>query len=226
VTLSLVAAVAANRVIGCQGRLPWSIPDDLARFRRLTLGHPVIMGRATWESLGRADSSDVPGRAPLGRADSADVPGRAPLGRADSTDVPGRAPLRGPLPGRANIVLTRSADWHAAGCVAVRSFDEAMSAAADAPGADEAFVIGGASVYSLFLPRASRLYITWIDTDVPGDAFFPEVDWDEWCVTREDRGPDAPLPHRFTDYQRLPRRAARAGGSSRPMLHLNRCQEK
>jgi dihydrofolate reductase len=53
VTLSLVAAVAANGVIGAGGRLPWRLPDDLRRFRALTLGHAVIMGHATFASLGR-----------------------------------------------------------------------------------------------------------------------------------------------------------------------------
>lgn len=54
----LVAAVAANGVIGARGKLPWHLPEDLKHFKALTLGHPVIMGRKTWESLGRA----LPGR--------------------------------------------------------------------------------------------------------------------------------------------------------------------
>ena len=49
----LVAAVAANRVIGANGQLPWHLPEDLKHFKMLTLGHPVIMGRRTWESLGK-----------------------------------------------------------------------------------------------------------------------------------------------------------------------------
>jgi len=56
--LCLIAALAANRVIGAQGRLPWHLPDDLRHFKRLTEGHPVIMGRRTWESIGRP----LPGR--------------------------------------------------------------------------------------------------------------------------------------------------------------------
>ena len=54
----LVAALAANGVIGANGKLPWHLPEDLRHFKALTLGHPVIMGRKTWESLGRA----LPGR--------------------------------------------------------------------------------------------------------------------------------------------------------------------
>jgi len=56
--LYLVAAVAKNGVIGAGGKLPWHLPEDLKHFRKLTLGHPVIMGRRTWESLGRP----LPGR--------------------------------------------------------------------------------------------------------------------------------------------------------------------
>ncbi len=54
----LVAAVAANGIIGANGKLPWHLPEDLKHFKALTLGHPVIMGRKTWESLGKA----LPGR--------------------------------------------------------------------------------------------------------------------------------------------------------------------
>ncbi len=54
----VVAALARNGVIGAQGRLPWHLPEDLQHFKKLTLGHPVIMGRRTWESLGRP----LPGR--------------------------------------------------------------------------------------------------------------------------------------------------------------------
>jgi dihydrofolate reductase len=160
-TITLIAAVAEHRVIGHEGRLPWRIPDDMARFRSITTGHPVIMGRATWDSM------------------------------------------RGPLSGRTNIVLTRSDGWSSDGCIAARSADEAVDRARRAPGAEEAFVIGGAVVYALFLPRATRMRITWIDADVPGDALFPEVEWSEWRTTREEKGSDAPLPHRFVDYERI-----------------------
>lgn len=54
----LVAAVAANGIIGANGRLPWHLPGELEHFKQLTMGHPIIMGRLTWESLGRA----LPGR--------------------------------------------------------------------------------------------------------------------------------------------------------------------
>ena len=159
-TTSLMAAVAANGVIGNRGALPWSLPDDMARFRELTMGHAVIMGRATFVSL------------------------------------------RKPLRGRRNIVLTRDTGLRIEGCTVAHSLSAALEAAS---GDDEAFVIGGASVYELFLPAAHRLYITWIDIEVPGDTRFPAVDWQAWRVIRETAGPSGgPLPHRFVDYERAP----------------------
>ena len=54
----LIVAMARNRVIGRDGTLPWHLPEDLKRFRQLTMGHPIIMGRKTWDSIGRP----LPGR--------------------------------------------------------------------------------------------------------------------------------------------------------------------
>jgi dihydrofolate reductase len=165
-TVSLIAAVASNRVIGTQGSMPWRIPGDLRRFKRLTMGHPVIMGRSTFLSLGK------------------------------------------PLPGRINIVLTQDPSLRIPGCTVVHSREEALRAAESGP--EEVFVIGGASVYALFLPLAARMYITWVDAEVPGDTLFPEVAWDQWRVLRETAGPaagpgpaaPAVLPYRFVDYVR------------------------
>jgi dihydrofolate reductase len=160
--VSLIAAVAANRVIGNKGALPWRLPDDLARFKRLTMGHAVIMGHATFASMGK------------------------------------------PLSGRQNIVLTRDPALRLSGCFVVHSADEALAAAGD----QEAFVIGGAAVYALFLPRADLMYLTLIDVDVPGETLFPDVRWEEWRVLRETPGrvdPRSSLPHRFVDYARASR---------------------
>ncbi|HMO86745.1 MAG TPA: dihydrofolate reductase, partial [Lacipirellulaceae bacterium] len=119
--VSLIAAVADNGVIGRDGGLPWRLSADLQRFKRLTMGHPLIMGRRTWEALGR------------------------------------------PLPGRTSIVVTRQSPYAApqAEVQITGSLDDALAAAARAPGGDqEAFVIGGAEIYALALPRADRLYLT------------------------------------------------------------------
>ena len=161
-TVSLIAAVASNGVIGRRGALPWKLPGDLARFKRLTMGHPVIMGRSTFQSMGR------------------------------------------PLPGRTNIVLSRDAHLRIPGCTVVHGAAEALQAASGT-GTDESFVIGGAEVYALFLPEAGRMYLTWVDADVEGDAVFPPVEWSQWKPTRETPGREGSVPHRFTDYERLPR---------------------
>jgi dihydrofolate reductase len=154
--ISLVAAHARNRVIGAGNRLPWHLPEDLPRFKRLTMGAPVIMGRKTHESIGKV------------------------------------------LPGRRNIVVTRQTGARFEGCEVAGSLEAALALAADAP---EVFVIGGAELYRLALPRADRLYLTLIDADYAGDAFFPEIDPAEWRETsREPRAGFA-----FVTYQRAPK---------------------
>lgn len=162
--ISLVAAVAANRVIGRQGRLPWRLPADLARFKRLTTGHVVLMGRKTFQSIG------------------------------------------GALPARRNIVLSRDPGFTAACCLLAHSVEEALAASgALADGGEVLFVIGGASVYELFLPLADRLFLTRIEVDVPGDAFFPPVDEDVWRIAESVPGKvdtENPLPHTFLVYER------------------------
>ncbi len=156
--IALVAAVAANGVIGLQGKLPWRLPADLAFFKRLTLGHTVIMGRRTWQSLGR------------------------------------------PLPGRRNVVLTRDPLFSASGCRVAHSAEEAVKGETG-----ELFVIGGQEIFRQFLPLAQRLYITHVDAEVPGDAWFPAIDAKEW---REVSGTPGtvdqrnPYPHRFVVYER------------------------
>ncbi|HEX5763996.1 MAG TPA: type 3 dihydrofolate reductase [Woeseiaceae bacterium] len=149
--VSLIAAVAENGVIGRDGKLPWHLPDDFRWFKAQTLGKPVVMGRRTWESLGR------------------------------------------PLPGRQNIVLTRQSDYAAPGATVVRSPEAALAAAGDA---EEVMVIGGGDVFGMFLPRATRVYLTRVNAVVEGDAWFPEFeggDW--WLVSREHHGTDA--RHRY-----------------------------
>jgi dihydrofolate reductase len=142
--LTQIVARARNGSIGIEGRLPWRLPEDLSFFRATTLGHPILMGRRTYESIGR------------------------------------------PLPGRRNLVLTRSADYRAAGCEVVASLDEALELCA---GAAELFVIGGAQPYRETLPRADRLIVTEIDADFEGDVFLPPVDAALWLETARSHHP-------------------------------------
>jgi dihydrofolate reductase len=162
--ISLVAALARNRVIGRDGQLPWRLPADLKRFKRLTVGHPLILGRKTYESIGR------------------------------------------PLPERTNIVITRREGYAPAGIRLVRSIDEALAAAAEAPGADEAFVIGGSEIYRQTLPIADRLHLTFIEEDFPGDVHFPELDETQWRLVDEERheaSEDTPFAWSYRTYDRI-----------------------
>lgn len=129
--ISIIAALARNRVIGIENRLPWRLPEDLAHFKALTLNHPILMGRKTFESLGR------------------------------------------PLPGRTNIVITRNASYRPDGCLVA---DSIPAAVALCNGADEVFFIGGADLYRQAIPLADRLYLTEVDIESQGDAWFPEYD--------------------------------------------------
>lgn len=164
--LHLVAALDRNRCIGRDNALPWRLADDLKRFKSLTLGKPILMGRKTAQSLGRA------------------------------------------LPGRRNLVLTRSPGLVLAGMESVSSLDEAMDRAAGA----ELMVIGGGEVYALALARSSWMHLTHVDTEVHGaDAFFPAFDQQRWQVlARESHQRDARNEHdfEFVDYRRIATHAA------------------
>ena len=152
--ITLVAAVAKNGVSGRDGDLPWRLPDDLRTFKRLTLGKPVVMGRKTWDSIGR------------------------------------------PLPGRHNVVMTRSRDFEAPGASVVRSADEALELLADD---EEIMIIGGGAIYRQFLDRANRIYLTEVDAEVDGDVTFPELHDAEWEeVSREHHPADERHAHAFT----------------------------
>lgn len=142
--ISLIAAVSSNGVIGADGGLPWHLPDDFRYFKDVTTGHPVVMGRRTWESIGK------------------------------------------PLPGRANIVMTRHGSYAAEGARVVHSREEALAAAGEVR---ELFVIGGGDIYEQFLPIAARVHLTQVDAVVEGDTRFPVLDEEEWHLVCSDRHP-------------------------------------
>ena len=133
--VALVVAMADNGVIGKDGGLPWHLPDDLKYFKVVTFGKPVLMGRRTFESIGK------------------------------------------PLRGRRNLVLTRATGGSAPGVEYVHSVGEARTLAA---GAAELCVIGGAEVYALALPLATRIYLTRVHAVVAGDVYFPLRDFSGW----------------------------------------------
>ncbi len=111
----IVAAVAANRVIGHQGKLPWHLPEDLRHFKALTTGHPVIMGRRTWESLGKPlpkRINIVVSRTPFFEAPGAKVAGSLEAALVLCADAPtafvigGGELYRAALPVADRLVLT------------------------------------------------------------------------------------------------------------------------
>ncbi len=153
----MIAALARNRVVGIENRLPWHLPEDLKYFKATTHGHPIIMGRKTFDSIGR------------------------------------------PLPGRHNIVVTRDPEWAHNGVTTVHSIDAAIAAAGDV---DEAFLIGGATLYAEALPRADRLYLTEIDAVFAGDACFPAWPQDEFVEVRRENHNGADFSYSFVLYQR------------------------
>jgi len=141
--LELVVAVAENDVIGRGNQLPWHQPADLRHFKSLTLGKPVLMGRKTYESIGKA------------------------------------------LPGRSNIVLSRSQEFSPGDCVVVRTLDDArIAAGAEAP----LMVIGGAEIYRQCLPLASRIHLTLIHAQIEdGDTVFAGWRGAEWNASSRER---------------------------------------
>jgi dihydrofolate reductase len=100
-----------------------------------------------------------------------------------------------PLPGRTNIILTRQIGYDAPGCLVTHSTTAALKAAEDAP---EVMVIGGAMIYEQFLPQADRIYLTLIDGEFVGDAYFPHLNMDAWQETsREHHDRDEQHSHPF-----------------------------
>ncbi len=158
--LSLIAAMANNRVIGIENRLPWHLPADLQHFKKITMGKPILMGRKTYESIGR------------------------------------------PLPGRENIVLTRDENFKPEGCTIYHSIENALEATESY---EEVMVIGGDSFYQQLISKADCLYLTFIEQDIEGDAFFPEYSESDWKeVDRESFlvSDGVPFTYHFTVWEK------------------------
>lgn len=158
VKLAIVVAKAENGVIGKDNALPWHLPEDLKYFKRVTMGRPIVMGRLTFESIGR------------------------------------------PLPGRANIVITRQTDWQADGVQVAHSLEQAVVLAEKSERPDEwVMIIGGANLYEQALPSCNRLYLTQVHAEVDGDAFFPSLVDSEWKETdRESHQSDEKNPYDYS----------------------------
>lgn len=166
--LAIIVAAAKNGVIGKNNQLPWHLPQDLKYFKSITLGKPVIMGRKTYESIGR------------------------------------------PLPERVNIVVTRDQSWQAAsGVIVVNDLESAIALARtvvleSAATITEAMIIGGAEIYRESLQWVDRVYLTEVDLEPEGDAFFSPLDGRIWVVQSSIAGDElAPVKHKFLIYERV-----------------------
>lgn len=126
----LIAAMAANRVIGHNNATPWHIPEELRFFKQTTIGHPIIMGRKTFSSL------------------------------------------QGPLPGRRNIIISRSPAQGAADTETVTSLAEAVDRCHHH---ERVFIIGGAQIFALAMPLATTILLSVLAVEVVGDTYFPDI---------------------------------------------------
>lgn len=157
-SLSVIAAIARNGAIGLDNTLPWHLTEDLKRFKSLTMGHHIIMGRKTYESLGRL------------------------------------------LPGRTTVIVTRNPAYQVEGALTATSLEAAVALCEND---SEPFMIGGAELYADALALADKLYITWIERDYDGDAWFPPFDKTLWQEIDRQPGVGAHgLPYVFVDYVR------------------------
>ena len=158
--IHMIFARAANGVIGRDNTIPWRLPEDMARLKRLTTGWPVIMGRKTWDSL--------------------------------------PAKFR-PLPGRANIVITRQPDWKDQGAETATSLADALAQCASSA---EVWILGGAQIYAQAMPLADRIEVTEIAENIEGDAYAPPLGA-EWRETaREDHVSATGMKFSFITYQK------------------------
>ena len=171
--LSIIACISqTNRAIGYQNRLLYHIKSDLTRFRELTTGHTIIMGRKTYESL-----------------------------------------PNGALPHRRNIVVSRSLK-EMEGCEVYPNLEAALKAVEGKT--EETFIIGGESIYRQSLPAAHKLYLTVVDdttvndaevndaainaTPQQADAFFPEINPEEWELIEKEMRNENGLSFSFLTY--------------------------
>ncbi|MFD2516399.1 dihydrofolate reductase [Salinimicrobium flavum] len=142
--VTMIAAAAENNALGKDNDLVWHLPDDFKRFKKLTSGHHIIMGRKTFESFPK------------------------------------------PLPNRTHIVITRKKDYKKEGAVVVHSLKEALDRAKED---SQPFIIGGGEIYHQALSMADKIELTRVHGSFEADAFFPEIDEDNWELTASEFHP-------------------------------------
>ena len=155
--ISIIVGMGNQNEIGAKNQIPWHLSADLKYFKKVTMGHPIIMGRKCYQSIGKA------------------------------------------LPGRQNIVITRNPDFEASDCVIAHSLPVSLTISKESK-PTEIFIIGGGQIYEEALSIADKLYITYIDIDVPeADIFFPSFSLDGWrCVKEEKHEKDEKNKYNYT----------------------------
>ena len=170
--ISMIAAMGKNRVIGKDNKMPWHLPADLQWFKSTTMNSPIVMGRKTYESIGRP----LPGRLNI-------VLSRDPELTIEGCEVVNSAE---------QAIQLAQAD------IAKSNQDADNKDPDSQTKAKEIFITGGAYLYELFLPKAKRLYLTLIDEVFEGDTYFADYeafDWEE--LTRQDFQADDKNPHDY-----------------------------
>ena len=151
--------MSQNNVIGLNNKLPWHISADLKNFKKITLNHPVIMGRKTYDSIGK------------------------------------------PLKDRDNIVISRDNSLKIDDVEVVDSLEKAIFKSAESP---EVFIIGGQQIYQIALPLATHMYVTKVNGNFKGDAYFPDYNLEEWReADREELITEDNLKFSFLKYERI-----------------------
>lgn len=142
--ITIIAAAAENNALGKDNNLLWHLPDDFKRFKEITSGHYIIMGRKTFESFPK------------------------------------------PLPNRTHVIITRQKGYNPAGCIVVDSMESAIEAC---PKEEDVFIIGGGEIYNLGMPFTDIIELTRVHESFEADAFFPEIDRNEWELISEEYHP-------------------------------------
>ena len=158
--LSIIVAKAKNNIIGKENKLIWHLPEDLKHFKELTTGHTIIMGRKTFESLGRV------------------------------------------LPNRKHVVFSQNPDFKVDD-ENVEIVHSMLQIQEYIENDEENFVIGGAMIYNLLMQYVNKMYVTEIDKEFEGDAFFPKIDLDVWKeVSRKQGNTDEKAKYDFVIYEK------------------------
>ena len=157
--------MAKNRTIGVKGQLPWQLSEDLQRFKQITMGQTLLMGRKTYESIGR------------------------------------------PLPGRQTIVLSRNRDYRVDSCLVVDTIEAGLAATQT----DELFICGGAEIYRQALPLVEKIYLTELQSEISGDAYFPDYLACQFEIIQREELVDNGVLCNFSILQRIKDDSCRSG---------------